>query len=187
MYIRTTIEIHKIKYTGKLKFLFVMDINQLIINQHLLWLVSEICQMRTSRYVSVCILFIRIMCTYGTAYMQRHTCAHESIASQLKNRYLKGRVAPISFASVHPVSRGMNTHERDGCHAPLISIFNQFAIDSCERVRRCMWAVPYVLDNTLMPVLQLLVHTQYNRNICTHYSVVQQWLPARKHQVTQKG
>ena len=31
-------------------------------------------------------------------------------------------VAPISFVRIHPVRNGMDTHEQNGYHAPLISI-----------------------------------------------------------------
>jgi len=93
-----------------------------------------------------------------TAQVQHRTHSHESICSWLDNHQLKSHFVckycwstwKDGYSQVKWVPRPFSWQ-----------LFNHEQIDSCERVRRCAWAVPYtvcslhfIMLNILPPTLQ---------------------------------
>jgi len=66
-------------------------------------------------------------------------------------------MAPISLMSIHPVYSGINTHERNGCHALSISDYSSVSKCSLAQVQCCPWAVLYVHANLIIQISVILV------------------------------
>ena len=67
--------------------------------------------------------YLLLYTVYGTAQMQHRTRLRSQNANALTIANQSG-VALVSPASIHPTRNEINTHEWNGCHAPLISDYS---------------------------------------------------------------